>query len=235
QADGAAGRLAARRADPHPDRDGRVAQGADQLVELGIGHDGAAAVEPEHERQRALALGGPHLVVDVADEHRVEEAVDLDHRHRARPGRASALLGARGWADGGQGRAHGREGEAELRYSPADRPRTGGGRRALWILNCSSLHLGWSRWLGGGGGGKTTVSATLARAAALCGLSTLVVEVEGKSGLPGMFGQGELGYEEVVLAAGGGPDGAADVRARTLTADAALLEYLQDHGLSRVS
>ncbi|HEY2997684.1 MAG TPA: ArsA-related P-loop ATPase [Acidimicrobiales bacterium] len=88
---------------------------------------------------------------------------------------------------------------------------------------------------GKGGVGKTTVSATLARAAALSGLSTLVVEVEGKSGLPGMFGQGELGYEEVVLAAGGGPDGAADVRARTLTADAALLEYLQDHGLSRVS
>ena len=88
---------------------------------------------------------------------------------------------------------------------------------------------------GKGGVGKTTVSATLARAAALCGLSTLVIEVEGKSGLPGMFGQGELGYEEVVLSPGGGPDGAADVRARTLTADAALVEYLQDHGLSRIS
>jgi anion-transporting ArsA/GET3 family ATPase len=88
---------------------------------------------------------------------------------------------------------------------------------------------------GKGGVGKTTVSAALARAAALVGVSTLVVDVEGKSGLPGMFGQGELGYEEVVLSPGGGPDGAADVRARTLTADAALLEYLQDHGLSRIS
>ncbi len=88
---------------------------------------------------------------------------------------------------------------------------------------------------GKGGVGKTTVSATLARAAALTGLSTLIVEVEGKSGLPGMFGQGELGYDEVVLSPGGGPDGAADVRARTLTADAALLEYLRDHGLSRIS
>ncbi|HLM29423.1 MAG TPA: ArsA-related P-loop ATPase [Acidimicrobiales bacterium] len=88
---------------------------------------------------------------------------------------------------------------------------------------------------GKGGVGKTTVSATLARAAALAGLSTLIVEVEGKSGLPAMFGQGELGYDEVVLSAGGGPDGAADVRARTLTADAALLEYLHDHGLSRIS
>jgi anion-transporting ArsA/GET3 family ATPase len=88
---------------------------------------------------------------------------------------------------------------------------------------------------GKGGVGKTTVSATLARAAALSGLSTLVIEVEGKSGLSGLFGQGELGYEEAVLSAGGGPDGAADVRARTLTADGALLEYLQDHGLSRIS
>jgi anion-transporting ArsA/GET3 family ATPase len=88
---------------------------------------------------------------------------------------------------------------------------------------------------GKGGVGKTTVSATLARAAALTGLSTLIVEVEGMSGLPVVFGQGELGYDEVVLAAGGGPDGAADVRARTLTADAALVEYLRDHGLSRIS
>jgi anion-transporting ArsA/GET3 family ATPase len=88
---------------------------------------------------------------------------------------------------------------------------------------------------GKGGVGKTTVSATLARAAALAGLSTLIVEVEGKSGLPAMFGQGEIGYDEVVLSPGGGPDGAGDVRARTLTADAALLEYLRDHGLSRIS
>ena len=88
---------------------------------------------------------------------------------------------------------------------------------------------------GKGGVGKTTVSATLARAAALSGLSTLVVEVEGKSGLPTMFGQRALGYDETVLSPGGGPEAAADVRARTLTADAALLEYLKDHGLSRVS
>jgi anion-transporting ArsA/GET3 family ATPase len=88
---------------------------------------------------------------------------------------------------------------------------------------------------GKGGVGKTTVSAALARAAALAGLSTLVVEVEGKSGLPAMFGQAELGYDETVLSPGGGPDGAADVRARALTADVALLEYLQDHGLSRIS
>ena len=88
---------------------------------------------------------------------------------------------------------------------------------------------------GKGGVGKTTVSAALARAAALAGKSTLIVEVEGKSGLATLFGQPPFSYEEVELSAGGGPQGAADVRARTLTPDDALLEYLQDHGMSRIS
>ena len=77
--------------------------------------------------------------------------------------------------------------------------------------------------------------ATLARAAARAGLSTLVIEVEGKSGLPTMFGQPALDYDEAVLAAGGGPSGEGEVRARTLTPDEALLDYLRDHGLSRIS
>ena len=89
---------------------------------------------------------------------------------------------------------------------------------------------------GKGGVGKTTVSAALARAAALAGLTTLIVEIEGKSGLGAAFGRGErLTYDEVVLSPGGGPDGAHDVRARTLTPDDALLEYLEDHGMRRVS
>lgn len=88
---------------------------------------------------------------------------------------------------------------------------------------------------GKGGVGKTTVSAALARAAARTGLSVLVVEVEGKSGLAGLFGQPPFDYEEVVLAPGGGPDGAGDVRARALTPDGALMEYLADHGLHRIS
>src|SRR2546421_8568918 len=89
---------------------------------------------------------------------------------------------------------------------------------------------------GKGGVGKTTVSAALARMAARAGLTTLIVEVEGKSGLPALFGAGEgLTYDEVVLAPGGGPQGWADVRARTLTPDDALLEYLVDHGMKRIS
>jgi anion-transporting ArsA/GET3 family ATPase len=86
---------------------------------------------------------------------------------------------------------------------------------------------------GKGGVGKTVVSATIARAAARSGLSTLVVEVEGKSGLATMFGAEALDYDELVLAEAG--DGGAEVRARTLTPDDALLDYLRDHGLSRVS
>jgi anion-transporting ArsA/GET3 family ATPase len=88
---------------------------------------------------------------------------------------------------------------------------------------------------GKGGVGKTVVTATLARAAARIGLSTLVIEVEGKSGLATMFGQRPLDYTEAVLSAGGGPAGEGEVRARTLTPDEALLDYLQDHGLSRIS
>lgn len=88
---------------------------------------------------------------------------------------------------------------------------------------------------GKGGVGKTTVTAAMALAAARTGLSTLVVEIEGKGQLARAFGQEPFDYDEVVLWHGGGPDGAADVRARGLTADDALLEYLEDHGMSRIS
>jgi anion-transporting ArsA/GET3 family ATPase len=81
---------------------------------------------------------------------------------------------------------------------------------------------------GKGGVGKTTVTAAVARMAALAGLTVLIVEVEGKSGLGAVFGRAEpLTYEEVELAPG--------IRARTLTPDDALLEYLQTHGMKRIS
>jgi len=80
---------------------------------------------------------------------------------------------------------------------------------------------------GKGGVGKTTVSAALAMMAAQAGLDTLIVEVEGKTGLGTAFGQGELSYDEVQLA--------DRVRARTITPDQALLEYLDEHGMRRLS
>jgi anion-transporting ArsA/GET3 family ATPase len=90
---------------------------------------------------------------------------------------------------------------------------------------------------GKGGVGKTTVTAALASLGARAGLTTLIVEVEGKSGLGPLFGRPDpLTYQETVLqAAGAGGPGSAEIRARTLTPDDALLEYLEDHGLRRVS
>ncbi len=80
---------------------------------------------------------------------------------------------------------------------------------------------------GKGGVGKTTVTAALALTAARAGRSVLVVEVEGKSGLPSMFGAPALGYDEIDLA--------PDIRARFLTPDAALVDYLVTHGMKRIS
>ena len=80
---------------------------------------------------------------------------------------------------------------------------------------------------GKGGVGKTTVTATLAVAAARTGRSVLIVEVEGKSGLATAFDRPALGYEEQDLAPG--------IRGRTLTPDAALRDWLEGNGLKRIS
>lgn len=80
---------------------------------------------------------------------------------------------------------------------------------------------------GKGGVGKTTVTAALAVTAARAGRSVLIVEVEGKSGLPSMFDAPTLGYDEIELA--------PRVRARFLTPDAALVDYLVTHGMKRIS
>jgi anion-transporting ArsA/GET3 family ATPase len=91
---------------------------------------------------------------------------------------------------------------------------------------------------GKGGVGKTTMSAAIARMASTTGRSVLIVELEGKSGITGAFGLSEdLGYEEVELQAAGGGSGSGtgSVRARRITPDDALVEYLEDHGLKRVS
>ncbi len=81
---------------------------------------------------------------------------------------------------------------------------------------------------GKGGVGKTTVSAALARMAASAGLSVLIVELEGKSGLSSAFGSLEmLAYGERTLA--------PNIRARTITADEALLEYLDEHALAKMA
>ncbi len=86
---------------------------------------------------------------------------------------------------------------------------------------------------GKGGVGKTAVTATLAMAASMSGVRTLVVEVEGKSGLSSFFESEDFGYHDVELVEPS--EVHAGITARTLTPDDALLDYLRDHGLQRIS
>lgn len=86
---------------------------------------------------------------------------------------------------------------------------------------------------GKGGVGKTTVSAALARMAASAGLRTLIVDVEGTGALPALFGRGPLDYQPVTLQPATGSN--AEITGRSVTPDDALVEYLGDHGLRRVS
>jgi anion-transporting ArsA/GET3 family ATPase len=88
---------------------------------------------------------------------------------------------------------------------------------------------------GKGGVGKTTMAAALARMASQTGRSVLIIELEGKSGITGAFGMAEdLGYEEMTLQEAQ-PAGQGAIRGRRITPDDALVEYLEQHGLRRVS
>ncbi len=87
---------------------------------------------------------------------------------------------------------------------------------------------------GKGGVGKTTVAATLAVTAARSGLRTLLLDVEGTGSLPALFGRSApLDYRSVTLVPATSDRGA--ISARAVTPDDALVEYLDDHGLRRVS
>ncbi len=85
--------------------------------------------------------------------------------------------------------------------------------------------------------GKTTVGASLGVASARSGLDTLLVELEGHSTLGRAFGHDELPYEDVDVS---GDDPAIEssggrLRARRITPDDALADYLTGHGMSRIS
>jgi anion-transporting ArsA/GET3 family ATPase len=87
--------------------------------------------------------------------------------------------------------------------------------------------------IGKGGVGKTTVTCALARALAEAGQRVLIVELEGRPEVPRAFGlPGDLDYEGQLLFTGttGGT-----VSARRVTPDEALLEYLADRSLARLS
>jgi anion-transporting ArsA/GET3 family ATPase len=99
---------------------------------------------------------------------------------------------------------------------------------------------------GKGGAGKTTVSAVAANLAGRQGLRVALVQIApasmraeegtgwgGAGHLPLLFGTGaEVGYDPVLLRAF--PDG-GEVAARALAPDTALVEYLNLHGMRRLS
>jgi Mrp family chromosome partitioning ATPase len=86
---------------------------------------------------------------------------------------------------------------------------------------------------GKGGVGKTTISATLAKAASRVGLSVLIVRLTPGGSLPRLFDSGPITTAGTVLEPS--TAGHGEIRGRLLTPDEALLDYLADHSLQRVT
>jgi anion-transporting ArsA/GET3 family ATPase len=112
------------------------------------------------------------------------------------------------------------------------------------IFRCMDVaaFAGQSRVLfvvGKGGVGKTTVTAALARLAAGAGLRVLVVALDDSGGLPALFAHEGFAYEEVPLDSaadqGDNPIRQGSVHARLIRPDDALVDYLGERSLGRVS
>lgn len=89
---------------------------------------------------------------------------------------------------------------------------------------------------GKGGVGKTTVSAGLAMAAAQIGLRVLFVELDEKPGAERIFGcSTPLGYNPIEIDLISAQCGTGHISARRITATDALSDYLDSHGLGRIS
>jgi anion-transporting ArsA/GET3 family ATPase len=91
---------------------------------------------------------------------------------------------------------------------------------------------------GKGGAGKTTVSAALARLAARNGLSVLLVELAGRRATSAAHGHDPQARNQVELSSAGPRDRLtppAQIRARALSPEGALVEYLTDHGFRRAA
>ena len=88
---------------------------------------------------------------------------------------------------------------------------------------------------GKGGVGKTTVTAAMALAAARVGRRVLVVELEGASGLGPLLGStAPLDTNDTVLRAAD-DQGSGQILGRVVSPGDALTDYLNDHGMRRLS
>lgn len=86
---------------------------------------------------------------------------------------------------------------------------------------------------GKGGVGKSTAAAALARSAARAGARTMLVRLARGGPVAALFAGNEPGPDGVTLHEGA--PGEAAVEGRLVTPDRALADYLEDHGLSRVT
>jgi anion-transporting ArsA/GET3 family ATPase len=87
--------------------------------------------------------------------------------------------------------------------------------------------------IGKGGVGKTTMTCALGRALSAEGLHVLIVELEGRPEVPRAFGRDEgIDYDGSLLHEDGS---GGSVTARRVTPDEALLEYLAERSLGKLS
>lgn len=89
---------------------------------------------------------------------------------------------------------------------------------------------------GKGGVGKTVTAAAVATAASRAGQSVLLVEVAGRSGAASLFGAEPKGYEESTVFEETEIDGVrhGSITLKSITPDAALMEWLETHGFKRL-
>lgn len=87
---------------------------------------------------------------------------------------------------------------------------------------------------GKGGVGKTTIATTLALAATQTGRSVLLVELAGRFDAAALFNVTPQGYDEQGIYQNPKGNG-GEIRYRSLTPDEALVDWLNNHGFSRLA
>ena len=177
-----------------------------------------AAVELEHDRALAPRRRRPRSL-DEVDQHGVEQAVDLDHGHDPSPQPARP-------ARGSPGRRRHRPPRRRAAAAASTRPAAAVARPAAslatvprdrgpvsvvddisWILRSSSPHPGWSSWPGRAASAKRRSAPRWPAPPPAPACSTLVVEVEGKSGLAGHVRPAGPRLRRGRAVRGGGPTG----------------------------